>query len=118
MTTDHSEGESQHIDSDNLQSGKALDQRSNNRLHVDIMTREFVLLSTRTEFLRTTARAMVDELANRNLGSQLGHTTEMITMPMRRDQMIDLRKSGVFGKIHNAPRVARSRRADISGIDE
>jgi hypothetical protein len=54
MTTDNSEGESQHIDGDNLQSGKAVDLRSNNRLHVEIMTRKFVPLSTRTEFLRTT----------------------------------------------------------------
>jgi hypothetical protein len=38
------------IDGDNLQSGKVLDQRSNNRLHVDIMTRNLAGI----EFLRTT----------------------------------------------------------------
>ena len=52
-------------------------------------------------------RAVIDELADRNCGGQLGHAAEMIAVPMRGDQMIDLLQSGVLDRIHDAARIAR-----------
>src|SRR5437867_2519895 len=33
-------------------------------------------------------RAMIDELANRDMRSELSHPAEVVTVPMRRDQMV------------------------------
>ncbi len=43
---------------------------------------------------------------------------EMIVVPMRRDQMIDLRQTGILDRRHDAIGVARGRRPDIAGIDQ
>src|SRR5438874_9419421 len=39
---------------------------------------------------RLNVGTVIDELADRDLGSELGEAAEVIAMPMRRDQMIDL----------------------------
>ena len=69
-------------------------------------------------FARLDVGAVIDELANLDLRSQLGHAAEMIAVPMRRDQMIDLLNAGVFHRIENAICVANRPRAVIAGIDQ
>ena len=43
---------------------------------------------------------------------------EVIAVPVRGDQVIDLREAGVLDRRHDALGVSRRRRAAIAGIDE
>jgi len=69
-------------------------------------------------FARLDIGAMIDELANLDPGSQFRHSAEVITVPMRRDQMIDLLQPGVFDRILDAFRIANRSRAIVARIDQ
>jgi hypothetical protein len=45
---------------------------------------------------RLNVRAMIDELANRDVRCELGQAAEVVGVPMRDDQMVDLLKAGVL----------------------
>src|SRR5213594_2914000 len=60
-------------------------------------------------------RAMVDELANRNAVCQSSHPTEVIQMPMSRDQMIDPLDTGILDGSHNSSRIAL-RSSNVTGV--
>ena len=70
------------------------------------------------KFARLDVGAVIDELADRNLGRQFGQAAEVIAVPVRDDQMVDLLEPGVFDRIHDAARIANRRGAGIAGIDE
>ena len=61
---------------------------------------------------------MIDELFDGNLRSQFGQAAEVIAMPVRDDQMIDLLEAGVFHGRHDSRGVSRRLRAGIAGVDE
>ena len=45
-------------------------------------------------------------------------TAKMITVIVRDDQVINLLHAGIFHRGHDAPRIARRRRADVAGVDQ
>src|SRR5262245_42690951 len=62
---------------------------------------------------------MVDVMLDRDALGDLGHAAEMVTMPMRRDEMINLRETGILGGCHDALGVADgSLRSSVAGIDQ
>jgi hypothetical protein len=62
--------------------------------------------------------AVIDEIADRHPRCQLGHSAEVVAMPVGGDQVIDLREAGVLDGGHDAIGVPGSRRARIPGIDQ
>jgi hypothetical protein len=63
-------------------------------------------------------RSVVDEMPDRHARRELRHAAKMIAVPMRGDEMIDLRQAGLFGGGHDAIRISRRRRAAIARIDQ
>ena len=62
---------------------------------------------------------MIDKLLDRHMRSQFRETAEMIAVPVRDDQMIDLLQAGIFHRRHDAARIARCRnRSEVSGVDQ
>ena len=53
--------------------------------------------------------AMIDEFADGNLRSERGEAAEVVAVPVRDDQMIDLREPGVMDRGHDAAGVAHRR---------
>jgi hypothetical protein len=62
--------------------------------------------------------AVVDELFDGNPRRELRKPADMIAVIVRRNQMIDLGDSSVFGGRHDAVGVADSGSAGISSVDE
>ena len=63
-------------------------------------------------------RPMVDEFLDRDLRSELCQAAEVVAVPVRDDQMIDLLKPGVLGRGHDAAGIAHGARGDIACIHE
>ena len=63
---------------------------------------------------RLNVRAMVDEIPDRDARRELGHAAKMIAVPVRRDQVVDLREAGVLDGGHDAVGVADRGRAAVS----
>src|SRR5215510_16482341 len=61
---------------------------------------------------------MVDELTNRDSLREFSHSSEVIAMPMRRYQMVNLLQLGILCGCNNAIGIARSGRAGIAGVNE
>ena len=61
---------------------------------------------------------MIDELANRDVRGELGQPAEVVGVPMRDDQMVDLLKAGVLDGIPDAAGIASGGRAGVAGIDQ
>jgi hypothetical protein len=69
-------------------------------------------------FLGLHVAAVVDETLDRNPTGKLRHRTEVIAMPVRRDQIIDLHDARVFRRGEDALGVAKGRRAAVAAIDQ
>ena len=64
-------------------------------------------------------RPVVDEFPDRNAIGEFRHAAEMIAVPVRGDEMIDLGQAGIPRRGHDALGIALGRiRSDIAGIDE
>src|SRR5262249_46448467 len=61
---------------------------------------------------------MVDELTDGNSLRQFRHSAEMVAMPMRRYQMINLLQLGIFCGCNDAIGIARSGRAGVARVNE
>ncbi len=62
---------------------------------------------------------MVDVIADRDALRQFRHAAEMVAMPVRGDQIVDLGQTGVAGRRHDALGVAHRRVGrHIAGIDQ
>src|SRR5262249_24528001 len=61
---------------------------------------------------------MVDELTDRDSLRQFSHSAEVIAMPMRRYQMVNLLQLGILCGCNNAIGIARSGRAGVAGVNE
>ncbi len=68
--------------------------------------------------LRFDCGTVVDVLANRNPLCKLGHRTEMVAVPMRRDQVIDLFEAGSVDRGHHPIRIARRCRPAVARVDQ
>src|SRR5262249_58028408 len=42
----------------------------------------------------------------------------VIAVPVRDDQVVDLREAGVFHRIHDSPGISRSRLTAVAGVDQ
>ena len=62
--------------------------------------------------------AMVDEFADGDLRGELGQAAEVIAVPVRDDQMIDLGEAGVMDGIHDAAGIANGAGRDVARIHE
>ena len=49
---------------------------------------------------------------------ELGHRAEVIAVPVRRDQVVDLREAGILDGGHDALGVARRGRAAVARVDQ
>src|SRR5262245_59110574 len=67
---------------------------------------------------RLSVCAMVDELTDGDSLREFSHSAEMIAMPMRRYQMINLLKFGIARGCDNAIGVTRSSRTCVARINE
>ena len=62
---------------------------------------------------------MVDVVADRDLGGELGHAAEMIAVPVGCDQVVDLGQAGVLDRRHDAGGVALGRLGgDVAGVHQ
>jgi hypothetical protein len=68
--------------------------------------------------LRLNRRPVVDEMPNRNPAGELRHRAEVVTVPMRRDQVIDARHSRVVDRRHDPISIARGCGAAIARINQ
>ena len=63
-------------------------------------------IDLREEFIgggrRLQVRPVVDEMPDRDALGELGQAAEMIAVPMRDDQMVDLGEAGILGGRHDA----------------
>ena len=67
---------------------------------------------------RLNVRTVVNELANRNAAREFFHASEVIAVPVSRDEVIDLFDTGIFDCGHDAVSVTRGSSAAVSRIDE
>ena len=63
-------------------------------------------------------RAVIDELFNRHLCRELRRAAEMIAVPVRDNQMIDLPQAGIFDGSHDAARIAWCGGAGVARVHE
>src|SRR6185436_1631313 len=64
-------------------------------------------------------RPVVDEMLDRDALGELLHTAVVVAMPVRNDQLIDLREAGILGGLHDARGVTDRRlRSGVAGVDE
>ena len=61
---------------------------------------------------------MVDELSDRDARRELGHATEMIAVPVRGNQIVDLAEARIFDGGHYAVRISDRGCTGIPRIDE
>src|SRR5262249_61524587 len=69
-------------------------------------------------FIRRNIRSMIDEFLDRDARGKLGHSTEMVAVPVRRNQVIDLLDAGIFHRRHDPAGVARCCSTAVAGVDE
>ena len=69
-------------------------------------------------FVRLHVRPMVDEMPNRNPRSELGEAAVVVAVPMRCDQVINLRHTARSGGVDDSAGVPRRAHAPVSRIDE
>ena len=68
--------------------------------------------------LRLNRRPVIDVVPDRHTRRHLRHPAKVIAVPVRRDQVIDLREPRILDRRHNPPRIATRRRATVPGVDE
>src|SRR5690242_4198873 len=61
---------------------------------------------------------MINEIADGDAAREFGHAAEMVAVPVRGDEVVDLREAGVFNSGHNPAGVPGRRRSAIPGIYE
>ena len=55
---------------------------------------------------------------DRDIRGQFGHAAEVIAMPVRGNEVVDLRQTGILGSFENSPGIAHGVGTAVTGIDE
>ena len=61
---------------------------------------------------------MIDEFADGDLRGERGEAAEVVAVPVRDDEVIEMREAGVVNRVHDAAGVAVGARRDIAGVHE
>jgi hypothetical protein len=67
---------------------------------------------------RLHVRAVIDELLDRNLRSKLRQPAEVVAVPVRDDQVIDLLELRILDRRHNAPGIAHRAWRHVAGVHQ
>ena len=67
---------------------------------------------------RLNVRAVVDEIPDGDARCELGHAAKMIAVPVRGDQIVDLREARILDGGHDAFGISDRARAGVPRIDE
>ena len=80
--------------------------------------RRIGLLEERPGRARLHGGSVVDEVPDRNAVGERRHGAVVVAVPVRRDEMVDLRDARVPQRVDDPARVALGRRAAVPGVDE